>query len=125
MGKVNLSDLMKDFYQVDRRSKFRFYLRFFLDFFDISVMNSKIIYDKMNSTVGISVMDFCFSLAHSMIRKFSRRKESCPNASTFKKSKGESFDTVAHLPDFSATRARCTLCFSKKIENCTFTCCLF
>ena len=69
---------MKVFYQVHRRSKFRFYLRFFFDFFDISVVNSKIIYDKMDSTVGMSVMDFRFSLALLMIGKFSNRKRDAP-----------------------------------------------
>ena len=43
MGGADLSDQMKVSYQVDRRSKF----------LDISVVNSKIIYDKVNSTIGI------------------------------------------------------------------------
>ena len=32
MGGVDLSDQMKVYYQVDQRSKFRFYLRVFFDF---------------------------------------------------------------------------------------------
>ena len=43
MGGVDLSDQMKVTYEVDRRSKFRFYLRVFLNFLDIAVANSKII----------------------------------------------------------------------------------
>ena len=69
MGRVDLSDQLKVSYQVDRRSKFRFYLRIFLHFLDISVVNPKIIYDKMDST-----MDFRFSHACSMIRKFSKAR---------------------------------------------------
>ena len=53
MGEYDLSDQMKDFYQVDRKSKFYFYLIIFFDFLDLSVMNSKIIYDKMDFTVGM------------------------------------------------------------------------
>ena len=125
MKGVDLSDQMKVSYQVDRRSKFHFYLIVFFDFLDISAVNSKIIYDKMDFTVSMSAMDFRFSLAHSMIGKFSNKKGAGPMYQPSKKSKGESFDTVGHLPEFSATRARCTLCSSKKIENCTFIRCLF
>ena len=67
MRGVNLHDQMKVCYQVERRSKFRFYLRIFSNFLDISVVNCKIIYDKMDSTVGMSTMEFSFSLARSMI----------------------------------------------------------
>ena len=38
---------MKVSCEVDRRSKVRFYLRVFFDFLDISVVNSKIVYDKI------------------------------------------------------------------------------
>ena len=124
MGGVDLCDEMKVSYQVDRRSKLRFYLRIFFDFLDIGVVNSKIIYDKMDSTIGMSAMDFRFSLVCSLIGNFSNRKRTVPVHRPSKKSKGDSFDTVDHLPEFSATRARCTLCSSKKIENHTFIRCM-
>ena len=78
-------------------------------------MNSKITYEEMDFTVCMSAMDFCFSLlldARSIIAKFS------------KKSKGQSLAIVGLLPEFSTTCAPCILCLSKKIENCTFVCCL-
>ena len=56
-----------------RRSKFRFYSRIF-DFLDIGVVNSKIIYDKLDSAVSISTMDFRFSLAGSVIGKLLNKK---------------------------------------------------
>ena len=49
MGGVDLSDQMKVTYEVDRRSKFRFYLRVFFDFLDIAIVNSKIVYNKIES----------------------------------------------------------------------------
>ena len=58
MGGFDLSDQMKDFYQVDRRSKFRFYLKNFFGYLDLSEVNSKIVYDKMDFTVGMWAMDF-------------------------------------------------------------------
>ena len=66
MGGVDLCDQMKVSYEVDRRSKVRFYLRVFFDFLDINVVNSKILYDKIQSTAAIPSMDFRFSLAHSL-----------------------------------------------------------
>lgn len=66
MGGVDLSDQMKIFYEIDRRSKLQFYLRIFFDFLDICVVTFKIIYYKMDSTVGISAMDLRFSLARSI-----------------------------------------------------------
>ena len=111
---------MKVSYQVDRRSKLRFYLRIFFDFLDISVVNSI----KMDCTVDMSAMDFRFSLAPSMIGKFSNRKRAAPMHRPSNKSKGKSFDTVGHLPQFSATRTHWTICSSKKIESRAFVCCL-
>ena len=64
------------------------------------------------------------NVAHSMIGKFSNRKRSAPTHRPSKKSKGESFDTVDHLPEFVATHARCSLCSSKKIESRSFIRCL-
>jgi hypothetical protein len=124
MGGVDLADQMKVTYQVDRRSKFRFYLRVFFDFLDVSVVNSNIIYNKMDSAVAMSSMDFRFSLARSMIGKFSNRKRAVPTSRPSKRSKGESFEVVDHLPQFAVTRARCAICSSKKMENRTFVRCV-
>ena len=86
MGGDDLSDQMKVSYQVDRRRKFRFYLIIFFDFLDISLVNSKIIYGKMDCTVGMSAMGFRFSLARSMIGNFSNRKRAAPMHRPSKKS---------------------------------------
>ena len=47
MGGVNLSDQMKVTYKVDLWSKFCFYLCIFFDFLDIAILNSKIVYNKI------------------------------------------------------------------------------
>ena len=54
MGGVDLSDQMKVTYEVDRRSKFRFFCRVFFDFLDIAVVNSKIVYNKIESAPSLS-----------------------------------------------------------------------
>ena len=87
-------------------------------------MISRVIYDKMDSTVDMSAIDFHFSLAHLIIGKFSNRKRAASMHRPSKKSKGDGFDTVGYLPEFSADYARCTLCSSKKTENRTFIRCL-
>ena len=58
MGGVDLCDQMKLTYEVHRRSKFRFYLRVFFDFLDIVVINSKIVYNKIESAPSLSSLDF-------------------------------------------------------------------
>ena len=74
MGGVDLSDQMKVIYEVDRRSKFRFYFRVFFDFLDIAVVNSKIVYNKIESAPSLSSLVFRYSIAQTMIQKFSARK---------------------------------------------------
>ena len=58
MGGVDLSDEMKVTYEVDRRIKFRFYVRVFFNFLDIAVVNSKIVYNKIESAPSLSSRDF-------------------------------------------------------------------
>ena len=107
MGGVDLSDQMKVTYEVDRWSKFRFYLRVFFDFLDIAVFNSKIVYNKIESAPSLSSLNFRYSIAETMIRKFSSRKRAAPLSRPSKRSRGPSFDIVDHLPDFAPSRVRC------------------
>ena len=50
---VDLCDQMKVSDQADRRSKIIFYPGVFFDFLDISAVNSKIVYDKIQSTTAM------------------------------------------------------------------------
>ena len=124
MGAVDLCDQMKVSYEVDRRSKVRFYLRVFFDFLDISVVNSKIVYDKIQSTTAMSSMDFRFSLPRSMSGTFSNRKRAIPTPRPSERSKGDIAMVVDHLPQFAATRARFAYCSLIKLENRTFIQCM-
>ena len=117
MGDVDLSDQMKVTYEVDRWSKFRFYLRVFFDFLDIAVVNSKIVYNKIESAPSLSSLDFRYSIAQTMIRKFSSRKRAVLLSRPSKRSRGPSFDIVDHLPDFAPSRVRCAFCSSKNVES--------
>ena len=46
-GGADLCNQMKVSYEVDQRSKVRFYLWIFFNFLDISIVNDKIVYDKI------------------------------------------------------------------------------
>ena len=124
MGGVDLSDQMKNTYEVDRRSKFRFFCRVFFDFFDIAVVNSKIVYNKIESAPSLSSLDFQYSIAQTMIRKFSSRKRAVPLTRPSKRSRGPSFDIVDHLPDFAPSRVRCAFFLSKNVESRTYVRCI-
>ena len=100
MGGVDLSDQMKVTYEVDRRSKFRFYLRVFFNFLDIAVVNSRIVYNKIESAPSLSSLDFPYSVAQTMIWRFSSRKRAVPLFRRSKRSRGPSFDIVDHLTAF-------------------------
>ena len=117
MGGVDLSDEMKVTYEVDRRSKFRFYLRVFFDFHDIAVVHSKIVYKKIESAPSLSSLDIRYSIAQTMIRKFSSRKTAVPLSRLSKRSRGPSFDIVDHLPDFAPSRIRCAFLFIKECRK--------
>ena len=92
---------MKVTYEVDRWSKFRFYLRVFFDFLDIAVVNSKIVYNKIESAPSLSSLDFRYSITQTMTRKFSSRKIAVPLSRPSKRSRAPPFDIVDHLPDFA------------------------
>ena len=96
---------MKVFFDIDYKAKFRFYLRVFFDFLDMSV-------------------DFWFSLACSMIGNFRNKKTVVPTSRSLKRSKGENAMVVDHLPQFAATRARCAYCSAEQVESRTFICCI-
>ena len=124
MGGVDLSDQMKVTYEVDRRSKFRFYLRVFFDFLDIAVVNSKIVYNKIESAPSLSSFDFRYSIAQTMTRKFSSRKRAALLYRPSKRSRDPSFDIVDHLPDFAPSRVHCAFCSSKNVESRIYVRCI-
>ena len=96
MGGVDLSDQMKVTYEVDCRSKFRFYYQVFFDFLKIAVVNLKTVYKKIESEPSLSLLDFRYGVAQTMIRKFSSRKRVVMLFRPSKRSRGPSFDIADH-----------------------------
>ena len=124
MGGVDLSDQVKVTYKVGSQSKCRFCLRVFFDFLDIAVINSKIVYYKIESAPSFSSLDFQYSIAQAMIRKFSRRKRAVLLSRASKRSRGPSFNIVDHLPDFAPSQICCAFCSSKNVESRTYARCI-
>ena len=63
MGGVDLMDQLKSSYQLDSRSKFRFYLRLFFDLFDVALVNSFIVYKKLkNKDLTLKEFKICMTL---------------------------------------------------------------
>ena len=124
MGGVDLMDQLKSAYQLDRRSKTRFYLRLFFDLIDVGVVNSYIVYKTLGNN-ELSLKEFKICIASRLIGSFSSRTLSFP---TYRASKRT---TVAkpfpippsHLPLFLETRRRCVVCSEEGKENRTFTAC--
>ena len=124
MGGVDLSDEMKVTYEVDCWSKFHFYLCIFFDFLDIAILNSKIFYNKIESAPSLSSLKFRYSIAQTMIQKFSSRKRTVLLPTPSKRSSSPSFDIVDHLPDFTPSRVCCAFCSSKNLESRTYVRCI-
>ena len=49
MGGIDLMDQPKSAYQLDQRSKFRSYFRFFFNLFNVALVNSFIVYKKFEN----------------------------------------------------------------------------
>ena len=124
MGCIDLSDQMKVTYEVGRRSKIRFYLRVFFDFLDIALVNSKIVYIKIESGSSLSSLDFRNSIAQTMIQKLSSRKRAVPLSTPSTRSRGPSYDIVDHLLDFAPSQICFAFSSSKNAESRTYVRCI-
>ena len=124
MGGVDLMDQLQSVYRLDRRSKFRFYLRLFFDLFDVACVNSYIIYTNFGNK-ELRLKDYKLLIASNMIGLFVSRKISFPNSRPSKRSRQslQGPDPPSHMPIFLETRHRCTVCSSKGIESRTFISC--
>ena len=73
MNGVDLHDQLKTCYEVDRKAKFRYYLRIFFDLMDSVVVNAHIIYKK-EVNARMNLLDFKVSLSEALVNGFSSRK---------------------------------------------------
>ena len=121
MGGVDLMDQLKSAYQLDRRSNFRFYLRLFFDLFDVALVNSFIVYKKLENK-DLTLKEFKICIVLKLIASFVSRKLSCLNHRPSNRTKAQrpSLIPPSHLPIFLETRRRCTVCSQAGNENRTY-----
>ena len=86
MGRTDLVDQLKSVCQLDRRSRFRFYLCLFFDLFDNALVNSFIVYKKFENK-DLTLKEFKMCITLKLIAFFSCRKLSCPNHHPSKRTK--------------------------------------
>lgn len=76
MGGVDLMDQKKVYYEFDRKSKCRFYMRLFFDLFEICIHNTFIIQSKLNinEKTNMTSLEFRSALSTQLINGFISRK---------------------------------------------------
>jgi hypothetical protein len=116
MGGVDLLDQKIVSYSLDRRSKIKFYLRPFFDLLDIAMVNSYVIWNKLNPNSKLTSLQFRRSVTRELISgntsrdidyytKRSGKTDACSDKSAEK-----------HLPEFHSSRKRCRLCADNKLD---------
>ena len=125
MGGVDLMDQLKSAYQLDRGSKFRFYLRLFFDLFDVAVVTLYSVWEIGEQRFNYKEFKICIAL--KLIASSVSRKLSFPNHRPSKRTKAQRPDliTSSHLPIFLETRRQCTVCSQVGKGNRTFVTCSF
>ena len=100
MGGVGIIDRKTAAYPLDRKSKFRFYLRMLFNLIDIAIVNSHIVYTKLGNS--ISLLDFRIIVAKSLIGRYSNQQQSFPLSRTSKRKALESSlpkEIPTHMPE--------------------------
>ena len=124
MGGIDLMDQLKSAYQLDRRLKFGFCFRFFFYLFDVALVDSFIVYKKLENK-DLTLKEFKICIALKLISSFVCRKLSCPSHRPSKRTKAQRPSPIPplHLLIFLETRRRCTVCSQAGKENRTFVTC--
>ena len=124
MGGVDLLDQRVASYRLDRKSKFRFYLRIFFDLLDIACANSFIVYNILYPQKRFTLLDFKIVVAKSLIGNYSNRVRSMKSSQPSRRSvAGTPIAAPDHLPIFMDKRSRCVYCSVGGIESRTFVKC--
>ena len=124
MAGVDLMEQLKLAYQLDRRSKFRFYLHLLFDQFDVALVDSHIVYKKLENK-DLPLKEFKMCMALKLNPSFVSWKLSCLNHHLSKCIKTQRPGPIlpSHFPTFLETKRRCTVCFQAVKQNRTFPTC--
>ena len=116
MGGVDISDQRKECYEIDHRSRYKYYLKLFFDQTDTAISNAYIVYKQMKDVPSMSSKDFRLKIVHGLVGQFSSRSKPRFESAKSKKRKllQPSSNGIPHLPIVKSNRARCTFCSSNE-----------
>ena len=125
MGGVDLCDQYTAAHHLDRRSKFRFYLRKFFDLMDVALVTNLIIYEKLHPN-ALSFLNFKLVISESLIGSFTTRTREFPSNRPTKRRLTQvvTNESQSHFSECQQTCQRCAYCSIRGIENRTFVMCI-
>ena len=113
---VDISDQMRNYYVIDHKSTYKYYLRVFFDQLDTAICNSFIVFKRLTGS-SMSSKQFRVTLAKHLINEFSSKSRSSFEArNKRRKCEDNSASGTSHLPVYSCNRGRCSHCSSKTID---------
>ena len=124
MGGVDLSDQKIKYYAIDRKAK-RNWIRIFLHFLNLSLINSFVCYKHLSRS-NISTVEYISSGSTALIGDYSSRKrpgrplaitsqkKMCIESSISDTVSSETGQLLAHMPEAISTRRRCAYCSTKE-----------
>ena len=121
MGGVDLMDQCTAAYRLDRRARFRFYLRIFFDLWDVGCANFYIVFNQIFPK-RLEFLDYKIAVGEALICAFCSRERSFPSARASKRRFSQVTPTEAslHLPEYKAKRSRCMYCLAEGADHKTF-----
>ena len=121
MGGVDIMDKTTAAYRLHCKSKYRFYLRMVFDLIDAVLVNSNIVYTKLDN--DISLLNLKIAVGKALLGRYSKSKRSFPTIRPSKqKSHEESMPKAVptHIPEFQEKRMRCHYCKNEGSDHKTF-----
>ena len=121
MGGVDLMDQNKQYYEFDRKSKTKFYLKPFYDLIDISVLNAVHIYGRIQESrpnlPPYSHFEFRRYVARGLTAGYRSRQRATGRTSMVERSLPR--PQIAHVPVLGPSKRRCVLCAQAGVEKRT------
>ena len=124
MNGVDIHDQLKTSYEIDRKSRFQYYLRIFFDLMDSVVVNAHVIYKK-KVNAKMSLLNFKIIFAKLLINQFSSQKcKITAKEPQLTVELPKSLKEPDHIVQFTEKRQCCQYCFTngKKNVKCFIYC---
>ena len=112
MNSFDIHDQLKISREIDRKSRFWYYLRIFFDLMDSFVVNAHVIYKK-KVHAKMSPLNFKIILTESLINRFpSRRRKITAEKPQLTVELPQLLKEPYHIVQFAVKRQRCQYCFT-------------